>query len=150
MLPPAPLGMTNAQALLVEQSLPSVLRIFKGLEDRCGIPPNALLVVVADARSGLGLAYGRMRWQHGALLRRVARQATKGLRPAFVVPLWGSVRQSFLANLLRSEIGYVEARPSDATVLLVVDHESHGAIGFLRPIARGSRDEGVAQGIGSE
>ncbi len=136
MVPPAPLGMTHAQARLLEQSMPSILRIFQRLEKRLHIPPTALLVVVADARSGLGLAFGRMRWRHDALIRRVARQVARGRLPAHVVPLWGAVRRSFLSKLLPGEAGFIASRPTDATVFLVVDHESHGAIGFLRPAPR--------------
>lgn len=124
-------NLTAGQATLLNQAQPSINRLLASLWAQRGIAPSAVMVIVADVRSGLGQAYGRMRWPHGALARRAARQVATGRLPAVVVPLWGSIRADFLAKLLPTEVEFAAGRPPGTAVLLVVDEDSHGVIAFI-------------------
>jgi len=124
-------GLTAGQAALFKQAKPPINRLLASLWARRRITPSAVMIIVADVRSGLGWAYGRMRWPHGALVRRAARQVATGRLPVVVVPLWGSIRADFLARLLPTEVEFVAGRPPGTAVLLVVDRDSHGVIAFI-------------------
>ncbi len=125
-----PDGMTREHVALIAQNMPSLIRIVQSLS-RGGIPKTDTLVMVADIRSRLGLAYGRFRWRYGELVRRVAKQVVQGKRPVIMLPLWGQVRARFVMSMLDGEDGFINGCLHDHVVLLVVDRDSHWLLTYF-------------------